>query len=685
MLYSSSNFDTYNQATKKNPVWIIEFDSIATYLASGTFSGITSSYKKRIKELKVIPSKIELLDFRTDFYGYEFTLIDDSTNTILGLIANNAMGGRKVTIKLGFAELMISDFVTLPAAKIITIRIDAEQKEYTFKAQSYLSQIGGPLFRDLAYTQLDADAARADGSLTVLDTSEFQAASNSAWSSTLTYVLVGNEVMRYSAKTATTFTVVRGQCGEQTEHKKGEGVYELIYITDAFRTLMQLLTTTSDGTNGSWDLGIAGWGIGIDINYIDYWQICNELSTKFDFSSVHFMINPWKERGTIETKIRRIGGGTAIHNRRAYGTAIIDNGLEWLKEKFLPHFPAYLIVTSSGKLGIKVWDVRGGSEGYTSILENHVLDIPEIEECSKDILNKVEIRTGYCVATDEHKKKYEIEQDESIAAYGEMKPMVLNSLEPATDGTLYASVLGRKRFAERCFARYGNPVIKTKINSMMRHQLIQASDAISLTHSKLPLLRDGTLGWTAEGLEVTQQHINYALDNIKVSIEADAMLVQDHADFQDVHVFSQSDMDDYNLSESGDFGAGNLQAADAYVDQSSHKACHVMVGIELTQPGESGGSTWEYITIKVLTQNPVGTNVSSKSVSIYYDETSDEKLYAEIYDLNVDGNDPPVAITPSRIRIDWTAHSGSHPPTNVEVRCVKLWDFKGGKTETELS
>ena len=144
---------------------------------------------------------------------------------------------------------------------------------------------------------------------------------------------------------------------------------------------------------------------------------------------------------------------------------------------------------------------------------------------------------------------------------------------------------------------------------------------------------------------------------------------------QDVHVFEQSDIDDYTLTESGNVAANNLEAADAYLDQSTYQACHVMVKLEITQPGESGGSDWESIQIRLKVQKPAGTDLDETACSIFYDETSSDKIYAEIYCLNFDGNDPPIADTPARIRVDWHNHSGSYPPSSVKVTIIKLWNF----------
>ena len=85
-----------------------------------------------------------------------------------------------------------------------------------------------------------------------------------------------------------------------------------------------------------------------------------------------------------------------------------------------------------------------------------------------------------------------------------------------------------------------------------------------------------------------------------------------------------------------------------------------------------------------MVQEPADTNLDTRTVRFYYDETGSATRYAEFYVLNFDGNDPPVADSPARIRVDWTASSGANDPTDVTLKRVKYWNFKGTITETAV-
>ena len=104
MYRTSANFDTFNTANAK-PVVIIEFDGIATKFCTQTFNDITGNHKKLLQNVTILGPRVDLLAFDTTFYGYNFEVLDKS-DVVTALFSGDAFTGRKITVKVGFQELM---------------------------------------------------------------------------------------------------------------------------------------------------------------------------------------------------------------------------------------------------------------------------------------------------------------------------------------------------------------------------------------------------------------------------------------------------------------------------------------------------------------------------------------------------------------------------------------------------
>jgi len=140
LLSSSSNFDTENEAAQNQPVWVIDFDGVSpAYYCSGTFTDIDANYKRYLKNMRLIQTNSDLLNFRTQFGGIEFDIIDKDGD-ILALFSNT-FSNRKVTAKIGFQDIAIADFVDLPPFYIVEFGIRENLCDYYFKCRSKFSQV----------------------------------------------------------------------------------------------------------------------------------------------------------------------------------------------------------------------------------------------------------------------------------------------------------------------------------------------------------------------------------------------------------------------------------------------------------------------------------------------------------------------------------------------------------------
>lgn len=811
MIKSNSTFDTCNETATKKPVWVVVFDSIGTYFSSGTFSGITSDYKKYLVNMNVIQVSTNMLNFRTELGGFEFEIIDKD-GVVRALFSNN-FSNRKVTAKIGFQELAIGNFLDLPEAYIVDFGVRHDCITYWFKCRNKLSQIkpimgnvgneylqtdmddvaeqitnstvetaiptmnsqalittmgcvvardngqahagswsvkltgstvtgqtefetyfdgnatqqglnagrryyisvwvylvsgqdmdkisllfdnsGGDTELDSTTTQdswveltgyvsdltvhplkIKAEDQNAAGNLFTefcyvddwsmteciyITTASFSTGGSADWGSN-TYVKIDNEIMGYGEKNGASYLgiITRAQLGtEIAEHKDGAKAYEIISVDEehhGLTFLLGLLTTTAAGTNGNYDIGRAGWGLEIDDALIDINQILSEWGN----------YGKWGNDGANDNDFKLVRDSVNE----------VPDGLTWIERNLLKLWPAYFFITEDSTLGIKMWDVQGQNGGVKTLTTDDIIGNPSIEIRGNDIITHIEIKGDYNCGEGSWDDIQEYEQDQGYAIWGEKKRIQLQ--QTSSDEHWFGDTFARDRALERFFGRFGNPPVRAKMRTILEGQLVQIGDCVDITHTKTPLFRTQAQGWTREGHEVIAVNTDYRVAQIQPYIIAENILGFEEADIQDIHVFEEDDLDDATLSEDANHAAGTLQGADAYIDQSTYDATNVMIELELTLPDEGGGNVSRYITVYIKCQNPADTDIKEIEKRVYYDETASGKQKTQLYCLGM------TSTTFARVRVDWTAHSGSHAPTALKVTQIKFWDFKGTTTTTEL-
>jgi len=804
LLNASSNFETLNNLTEKEPIFTIQFDGVATVFSSGPYADAGASTKQLLIDLQRIDTDTDQQAFKTHLGGFTFSILDKD-GEIRSLLAN-PLADKMVTAKTGYQGLNHADFVSLPVAYVQSYGIEPDLLTYTFKCRYKLSHYrtifgnmgktvltkaieaedemitggdvetavpvmngveltdvgcatlkdagqahggsssakmtgtnfggqtefstyfensyfcgldsgadydvsiwvynpagqdldrvrlyytnsssvdvlldttlvtgswvkltgsitgymekclyivaddqdaGGNIFTEFIYVD-DWSIIRKDTEVYGDDISGFSAAGAAPWDAD-TYIKIDNEVIKYTAKT-TYFTCVRGQLGtEIAHHDIGAEIREVIVVEQSdhgMEFLLNLLTTTAAGTNGDYDLGLENWGLGIDIDFIDILNFKNEMGDK----------GKWGDDGAGNNDFKM-----------AYTPkAEVEKGLEWIEKNILSLIPAFFVLTETGKLGIKFWDISANKIGGETLTEDDILESPVAEILTSNIISHVELKGAYNAASGTWLDYVVYTCDECVAIWGEKKWLKLKSLWH--DSPLFGDSFRLDRMIERIFGRFGNSTLRVHVSSYLKRQLLQVGDMLNVSHAKLPVFRDGSIGWTKESGEITSINMAYLAGRIATEMSIDNYYGVNEADIQDIHVFEQADLDRATLTEDANHAQGTLQAADAYIDQATYKATNVMVEIEITQPGEAGGDTEEYITLYIKVQNPVNTDIKEIEKRFYYNETSDEKVTRQFYALGM------TSTTFARIRVDWTAHSDTFPPTDVTVKKVVLWDFKG--------
>jgi len=715
-MYSpSANFLIYNALLQRKPVVVVQFAGIATYFCNGLFSGITSAYKKFLRAVKITPAAVDPVKFQTEASSVEFEIHDDSSGTVLALWAANNMLAKQVTVKLGFQQLAISDFLTLETQYVDDFEYRPHKIWKVNTKGKLVFELVTNIFLKYGYASHVGNCAASDDHIHVYDHEgrRFTTAATPPWGEgTQTYLQIGpSQLVDYdsiveSAEVVDGITtdIINSVATIGSAHGHNEPVREVfkVFSHGVFTFLMNILTTTNAGTNGDWDCGADYWGMGISISLIDFNQIRNEISgatskwgdTGNDWHC-YWVIYP-SEFCEVSgsgggSSYRFSGGGTPM----GYGPAAMPeysmklqsvNGLDWIEKNILPLLPAHFITTKNGKIGIRVWDVGASGDYDAEITEDDIISIEKMPMMDKEAtLTHIGI-TSKKIANDGNGITFSSEKyqcDAADTAYGEQR---CGQVEywPWGPGGLEPIQFYMNRMMERYFGKYGNPPVEIKMKVHHKHHLLLPGDRVAVTHSKFPKVSTGTYGWSKVVCEVLKVDADYGEDDL-VNLTLVNHNDVEFADNQDVHIWSETDLDTQVgagearkiLLEDATNAAG-LDANDSFLDQSTYSATHVMVEFELTLPAAGGGVDDAYITVTIHVQDPEGTDLKTQTKRIYYDETATGTQKTALYVLNLsdDAGYPLTATNVKRVKCDWTAHSGANAPSAVEMTQVKYWNFK---------
>jgi len=657
MLRTSTNFDTYNQAANKKPVWVIEIDGIATKFASGTFGDIDANYKKLLKKMVVNNGQLDRLKHHITFPNINFTILEQD-ETLLDLMNANAFIGKKITAKIGFQELNIADFADLVPCYIKEVRFIDDYQYLEINAQHRLAGLKHPIFGGMATATLGADLTYAGTTVTVDATASFTAAGSATWNETgITFISIDDELMEYTAKpSGTTFTVTRGSYGKQQKHNQGATVYETVYFHHYAKTLMRLLTTTSAGTNGSYDLGIADYGLGIDVSEVDTNQILNE-------------VGPY---GKLEGATNR--GGYVNPDET------IENGLDWIEKNILNVMHGYFIITPENKLGVKLGDMVGDNYPDYALTADDINELPVYEQqFDKNITHARIMNVIYGTGQEVYKYEY---QAASYSVYGKSRNMMMIKLPNLFTFFPWDDIDDTGCLLERFFGMYGDPMALITLQTKLEHQVLRPGDQLKLTHAKIPDIQAGSLGITNKGMEVTESIITYQDGKISPKVVCEWPNSVDNGSMAlTMAIWNEADIDDTTLTRDADKAEDNLQAADAYLDIGNSPLYYIgwlVVEFTITPPGDDeAGSDGRYITIYLQGQQLTDTNDWEIERRVYYDERSSDEFTAEVGYYMKGSN------YVAELRAHWTATSGGTDPT-VKMTKVKMLRFNSSITETGL-
>jgi len=641
MRTASSNYTTESVNLETEPVVAVSFNGLTRKYTSATFADITGNDKKFLDFFKFDLVNINLIEGQTDVGQMEFSVTDKDFD-VSDLMIDNDMGDRGVTADVGFQNLNIADFVTLPEMSIRETNLTNDNIGWTFISRDARRLILDQIFRDVPHDQLNGTIATSGTTITVDSTTGFVDPTNIPseyeWIR-VGIVLSGTELNPYTSLTATTFTLpARGGFGGtgNTTHSDNADV-DQAYIfwddtanrkTDLIKVLLHVLLTTEDGSgHAHYDLtaldsGFAGFGLGLTANEVDVEAIENE---GYKFITA--------EPATAQT----------------FATYKPENAISFIERWLLKPLGLFMYVNNSGKLTLGNFDYLEVNDEFVAadtFTKNNIAKI-ELTVAYNEIVNWIQVDYGLQNLTRQPRQTKQFTFDESVTAYGKnAKPFILTT--PHLQGTVSDGAF--EAYLRRWFYFWGQVPGRFRMEVSSEKWLSEPPDLISISTEALPELTGsspGSRGWSAKNAMITSQEVEWISGKPVFIYKGITWDLFDRLGSMTTIVTITSGSITRTALSLNTTNSALLQAEDAYVDISPTASAQVWkVTIRVTQPNSA--TQHNLFAIGVHVQSPAGTDTMSQAKdNIRYFTGNSDVFDFDFYFTSTSGN-----ISADRIKVD---------------------------------
>jgi hypothetical protein len=383
-------FVAKDRAAAKSPRFVvkIEFPSVSLYLSS--HSDITGIPATHIAACLVEPSitsqKLNPDQGRAEIGEASFTVADRNTEFSDNVRALNNVGqglrDRWCRFYLGYEGMAWSEFQLIGTQQIKAASFD--KGAYRISCND-IQRAARKDILDLAATTIASTVEATDTTINVVSTAGFTTVNHGsnytdAPSSTVGYVKIKDEVIRYTGKTTTSFTgCTRGVLGTAaaryvadgaTQAARREKVSEYVYLELpgpklAYALLTGVLYSDSANLPASWHLGIP-----------------TSLVRLSDFTGIGpDLWNPADDTHGVVLRFEGIG--------KTDGKAFIETEINLLLGLFMP-------VYATGELGLKrMTRVLSDASGVVTLDESNSVSVGELEHDMDSLHNAFQINWNW--------------------------------------------------------------------------------------------------------------------------------------------------------------------------------------------------------------------------------------------------------------------------------------------------
>ena len=515
MRADTANFAAKNLAPAKEPRYTVEiaFDSdntILRYFTSHTdaatppgatvVSGVVANISGTSQTLN--PDRAN-----ATIGALSFDIVDKSSQITTTLGGQLALGRStrlmRVRVYMGYEGLAWADYVLVQTQLVDEIRF--RDGAYTFRCLDIQREGRKDIF-ELATTTLQTSVTDTDTTITVYDTSAFSLVAHGtsysdAPSQTVGYIRIEAEVIRYTGKTATTFTgCIRGALNTSAaEHKvdadqsadRRPEVEEFVYLElPAAKLIYAILTGSLYGQGGA--TLPTKWHLGIPAAYV----------RTADFTAIGADL--WDTADDNAGFVVRFSG----LGKRA-GKEFIEKELLLLTGLFMP-------VYGDGALGLKRMASVLAGAGYVKQLdESNIISHGELTHDFRALHNVMQIDWNYEPQKEETTRTNILIDSDSIGIYGKADLYKLKFL--GLHGSRHTSVMLARRF-DALRDRYSGPPLRVQVNCLPSLNTIEVGDVVRV---KLDDVRDYVTNASLDrSFEVQNVSINWITGEVSLRLFA---------------------------------------------------------------------------------------------------------------------------------------------------------------------
>lgn len=255
---------------------------------------------------------------------------------------------------------------------------------------------------------------------------------------------------------------------------------------NAINILLEVLTSTGNATNGSYDRYAEENGLGIDSDYIDVTYIEDVRDNWFPGKAAYFSFT--------------------INER--------EKASDWLEREIFKPLNLYPIIDGQGRFRVKpLKPPLPTSSSTITIDEDVIIGLPRWNMNLGALVNEVEWHYAYDSVDDEYDSiDYYIDANSLSNRGPGSSPIVIKSRGLAS----YSSLI--KRSKNRILGRFATPPIKITCDTFFSKWTAEAGDIVSFSHEQLPDLENSARGISGKLLEITNRSVGWNKGRVKFEL-----------------------------------------------------------------------------------------------------------------------------------------------------------------------
>lgn len=625
MRTSNASFDTELAKSYKEPIiYAVFFDVSGTQIVERFTSRKTSlfvddaakTYYENVVNINVVTPEIDEISPSLGESQVTITLNETyGLSTITQWLRDENIIGGTVEIYLGFAPLADSDFILLQRSRVRRFRM-ASETIWEIIAVGDVTNLRGTIYPNIPQNILKDDEGEFNGTFDVIYNTTQGEWIDPATANLPSGVEVGLKidgyVKVYSTLNTFSFTGINRYLKDPTSggavtHPNGTFVTQaIVFNRNPLEVLLHILTSTVDGTNGEFDLGIEvfekPFGLAIDESKVNVAAIKSLGYKLFD-----------------------------IHQGSALAPFIfserVDNALNWIEDNILAPYALFLFVDSNDKINVGNIDWLRYTDDFASLSAGSIDDTTTIPV---DDLNfeDVDLRNNFVfnfqsqIVSKTTDNQFDYSYDQSSGFYGDSNEKNVDynflarsefivSTTPRSAGEMEVYIQRWFEFQSKVFTHMFEPPARVRIRSFLSNILFEQGDFIEYSNSTLRNIVSGFRGWTNEKGLIVGQTFDFrsGLHELEIVFHSVMQKALPSGGLIIRTPVNEASITRKTATLNADDSA-TINAEDAYHTYASPDFGHfLIVTVRITSPG-TAGTTLEFLNLQVIVIDTVGVTVA---------------------------------------------------------------------------